>query len=517
MLIRAIPLIIVLFAGLTTTSSTLAQDPQVKLEVTPTTIDLPAKGEAQAQVILRNKSQAALENVKLDWFSGTQADIRADETKEIASLASQADTYWTLHVNQSANGLIPGNVYLRVKYNTTGTSGVSQVLYTTLAVNSRQADEVSKVVEVVSHTSSTQLNEQRPGQVFLVITNKGNLPITLGDITSSGPSFISGTPDMSRLKNSENIVQIEARDTAYVPVEIRVTDAVRPGKHLLLFQTPIEWGPKENRQKANVIAQQEFEVGILGESELLTALGLPSFLILPGFLMIVVYGLLDKRAVTDQSILKNATNAPLWIGAITLSGVMAFLYPLGTYLLGGVRRDYLISYGLGDVIRVWIASILIGAVSWLIVQALERLWRYLFRPSSSDSPAQLLKKLYWQRLRLNLSKLKVKINGNDNDVFLVERRRDKQETYWVGPYINIGWPQVEDRLRSEQTRLKAIVSEQLDGGNPMALAKSIEEGKRKAVLTAQWDSTGALSGPSEIGKNNVTKDDGTYGVIAKQS
>src|SRR5690349_9038413 len=516
MLIRAIPLIIVLFAGLTTTSSTLAQDPQVKLEVTPATIDLPAKGEAQAQVVLRNKSPAALENVKLDWFSGTQADIKADETKEIASLASQADTYWALHVNQSANGLIPGNVYLRVKYNTTGTSGVSQVLYATLAVNSRQADEVSKVVEVVSHTSSTQLNEQRPGQVFLVITNKGNLPITLGDITSSGPSFISGTPDISRLKNSENIVQIEARDTAYVPVEIKVTDAVRPGKHFLLFQTPIEWGPKENRQKANVITQQEFEVGILGESELLTALGLPSFLILPGFLMIVVYGLLDKRAVTDQSILKNATNAPLWIGAITLSGVMAFLYPLGTYLLRGVRRDYLISYGLGDVIRVWIASILIGAVAWLIVQALERLWRYLFRPSSLDSPAQLLKKLYWQRLKLNLSKFEVKINDNKKEVFLLERRRDKQETYWVGPYINIEWPLVEESLKSEQTRLKAIVSEQLDGDKPRALAKSIEEGKRKAVLTAEWDSANGLSGPSEIGKNNVTKDDGTYGVIAKQ-
>lgn len=518
MFIRSIALIFFFFSGVTTTSSALAQEAQVKLEVTPATIDLPAKGEAQAQVVLRNKSQVALQNVKLDWFSGTQADITTDEPKELANLASQADTYWTLHVNQSANGLIPGNVYLRVKYDKTGTTAVSQVLYATLVVNSRQSDEVNKVVEIVPRTSSTQLNEQRPGQVFLVITNKGNLPINLHQITSSGPSFISGTPDMSKLpKNSNNVVQIEARDSAYVPVEIKVIDAVRPGKHLLLFQTPIEWGPKENRQKANVIAQQEFEVGILGESEMLTALGLPSFLILPGFLMIVMYGLLDKRAVLDQSILKNATNAPLWIGAITLSGLMAFLYPFGTKLLSGVRRDYLISYGLGDVIRVWIASILLGVVAWLIVQCFKRLRRYLFKPSSLDKPARLLRKLYWQGLPLNLDKFGVKINSTDVEVFLLERRRENQETYWVGPYINIEWPSVEERLKPEQARLKQDVAAQLDGDNPKALAKLIEEGEGKKVLTAQWgDTTGTLTRPSELKKQEVPKDGWTSGVIAKQ-
>jgi hypothetical protein len=508
MFIRLIALTFVLFSVFKTT--TFAQESPVKLEVTPATIELPAKGEAQAQVVLRNKSQSALQNVKVDWFSGTQADIKADEPNELASLASQADSYWTLHVNQSTNGLIPGNVYIRVKYNTTGTTGVSQVLYATLAVNSRQTDEVNKVVEVIPRTSSTQLNEQRPGQVFLVITNKGNLPINIGQITSSGPGFISGTPDMSKLPKNN---QIEARDSAYVPVEIKVIDAVRPGKHLLLFQTPIEWGPKENRQKANVIAQQEFDVGILGESELLTALGLPSFLILPGFLMIVVYGLLDKRKVMDESILKNATNAPLWIGAITLSGVMAFLYPLGTRLLGGVKRDYLISYGLSDVIRVWIASILIGVVTWLIVQGVKQLLQYLFRPSTTDEPDQLLKKLYWQGLKLNLSKFSL----NGNEVFLLERPRENRETYWVGPYINIKWLPVEERLKPDQRSLQQRVSEQLDGDDPWALAKSIKEGKRKHFLSAEWETAGGLSGPEKMDKKDVPKAGLSSGVIAKQA
>lgn len=518
MLIRSVTfLLLFFFAALTANSPVLAQESAIKLEVTPATIDLPAKGEAQAQVVLRNKSQTALEKVKLDWFSGTQADIKADETTEFASLAPQADAYWTLRVNQTVNGLIPGNVYLRVKYNTTGAAGVPQVLYATLAVNSRQADEVNKVVEVVPRTSSTQLNEQRPGQVFLVITNKGNLPINLGQISVSGPGFISGTADMSKLPHvSEKVVQIEARDSAYVPVEIKVIDAVRPGKHLLLFQTPIEWGPAENRQKANVIAQQEFEVGILGESELLTALGLPSFLILPGFLMIVTYGLLDKRAVMDQSILKNATNAPLWIGAITLSGVMAFLYPLGTRLLGGAKRDYLISYGLGDIIRVWIASILLGVLAWLLVQCLKRLWRYLFRPSETDSATRLLKKLYWQGLKLDLYKFSVSNNGAETDLFLLERRRPNQETYWVGPYINIEWPAVEEALKPEQLRLKTLVSEQLDGDNARALAKTLEAGKRKGVLDARWDTTGGFRGPSERNKKDVPQDGWTSGVITRQ-
>ena len=159
---------------------------------------------------------------------------------------------------------------------------------------------------------------------------------------------------------------------------------------------PIEWGLNEHLRKANVIAQQQFEVGILGESDLLTALGLPSFLILPGFLMIVTFQMLRKRGSGELLVLKNATNPHLWIGAITLSGVMAFVYPYATTLrwLGGVSRNYLIGYGLGDIVRVWLGSIFIGMLAWLLVEAFIFMWHYLLKPAPTDKPARLLRKLH---------------------------------------------------------------------------------------------------------------------------
>jgi hypothetical protein len=515
---RLFVVLLLLLAGASFGNSAVADDTQVKLELTPATVDLPTKGEAQTQLVLRNKSAAGLQNIAIAWFSGTEAEIKAeDSSKDPANLAAQAEKYWTVHLAQGVRGLVPGSVYFRVTYNTTGAKSVPQVLYATLTVNSRQADEVSKVVEVVPNTASTQLNEQRPGQVFLVINNKSNLPIRLGQITAAGPSFISGTADMSALpKNADGCVQIEARDSGYVPVSIKVTDTVRPGKHLLIFTVPIEWGVDEHLRKANVIAQQQFDVGILGESELLTALGLPSFLILPGFLMIVAFRLVSKRSVGDESMLKNATNPALWIVAISLSGVMAYVYPYGTKLLFGVSRNYLIGYGLVDIINVWLVSILIGLLAYLIFEVIKFLWRHLFMPAPTDDPVRLLRKLFWQRLGLSLYQLDVKISGTDRTLFLLERRRNPQATYWLGPYINIEWPATTPELKAQQATLKQLVGAELDDGSARVLANLIERGEKAKVLNASWDQTSGLNGPRQFNKEEITRDPPTKGVIAKQ-
>ena len=493
-----------------------AQDAPIKVELTPTAVELPPRGEVQAQVTLRNKSQGALQNIKLVWFTDTGVVIRADESQDLPALAPQAEVFWTLHLAQNADGLIPGNIYFRVSYST---AGAAQVLYGTLGVNTRQTDEVNKVVEVVPHTASTLLNEQRPGQVFLVINNKSNQPIRVGQITTRGPDFITGTPDMTKLMpDQQGFVQLGARDSAYVPVQIKVTDAVTPGKHLLIFQVPVEWGAQEHQQKASVIAQQEFDVGILGESELLTALGLPSFLILPGFLMLVTFRLLNKGGAGEESVLTNATNPALWVGAITLSGVMAFLYPYGTKWFGGVSRNYLVSYGLGDIVRVWLVSILIGMFAWAGYRLGKFLWRYLLQPAESDKPVWLLIKLCLRGLGVSLYQMTVKIDGEDCLLFQVDRRREGQETYWVAPFIEIEWlppaATLSEKAQAARQKFMQQVADQLGhDGSACKLAWRLMQGKRKGLLEATWQATAGLTGPREVKKDDVTPDS-IKGVIA---
>ena len=120
---------------------------------------------------------------------------------------------------------------------------------------------------------------------------------------------------------------------------------------------------------------------------------------------------------------------------------MAFVYPYATTLrwLGGVSRNYLIGYGLGDIVRVWLGSIFIGMLAWLLVEAFIFMWHYLLRPAPTDKPALLLRKLHWNWLGLSLYQLDITIGGTSRLLFLIDRLRDQQETYFVAPYINIEW------------------------------------------------------------------------------
>ena len=84
---RFLTIVLTLIASACMGSSTLAQDAQVKLKLTPATIDLPSRGEGQTQLVLRNKTQADLQNVKLDWFSGTEAEKKVGRAEGVCDSA----------------------------------------------------------------------------------------------------------------------------------------------------------------------------------------------------------------------------------------------------------------------------------------------------------------------------------------------------------------------------------------------------------------------------------------------
>jgi hypothetical protein len=470
----------------------LAQDPQ-KVELIPATIELPTKGEVETQLILRNKSQQPLKDISVSWFSASGVSINPNQLESVATLGPQAETFWTLRLSQSADGIVPGNVYFRVNFQT---GDVPQVLYATLGVNNRQANEVDQVVSVVPKTSSTLLNEQRPGQVFLVINNKGNQPIRIGTITTRGPDFIKATPDMQGFAPDANgFVQIAPRDSINVPVQMKVTDAVLPGKHLFIFQVPVEWGAKEYLQTASVIAQQEFDVGILGESEILTALGVPSFLILPGFLIITSFLLLAKlnrrETLQGESVLKTGTNPYFWVIAITLAGAMAFLYPVATKLVKGTPRDYLIGYGLYDIVIVWLASVLTGIAAWVLFELAKHLWSWLFIPAENDDAASVLRKLYLQGLGTSLEQIDVTLDGSTGSVFLLQKRKKKREKIWAGSFIQIR-PLKSDR----NEKLDSRIARQLASPKTKILKRITLVGKWVLLQTFFWQ--GTITGEIEI-------------------
>lgn len=69
--VALLALVATLFAQAAHTDSAWAQPPQVLVEVIPSSVELPSKGEAQAVVVLRNSSTETLHDIRLSWFTVT--------------------------------------------------------------------------------------------------------------------------------------------------------------------------------------------------------------------------------------------------------------------------------------------------------------------------------------------------------------------------------------------------------------------------------------------------------------
>jgi hypothetical protein len=493
----------------------------VKLDVVPASIEMPLRGESQVQVVLQNPTNKPLEKIALSWFTGTGVEVTIKDNQNLESLAQAGEAAWVATLKAGKEGLVQGAIHFRAVYRLPDSTGAAHFAFANLEVKARESDSVDKVAELTTKTSSAALNEQRPGFVYLVLVNKSNQELRIGKITYDGPEFLSAESERKdfevvRRNNSNNAQQehrgnqpftLGPRDSLAVPIKILTTNVVRPGKHRLLFEAPIDWGKKDNPQKTTLMATEEFEVGILGESEILTALGLPSFLILPGFLMILTFRYFARRGKggtePEDSLLKNATNPTLWILAITLSGITAFLYPHYTRIVLRSPRDYLIGYGMSDVVHVWLGAIFLGAFAWLSLAGLRRLILLVFTPSQGDDPIRLLRKLSWQRLGILLYQIEVKINGQNRMAFLLQPRREEQEKFWVGPFIELRW---DENVSPTAILRQQIESERKANGNPRRLAKLLEEGREGKLLEVRWFASDGFTGPQLVNKTDVVSD-----------
>jgi hypothetical protein len=208
---------------------------------------------------------------------------------------------------------------------------------------------------------------------------------------------------------------------------------VRPGKHLLLFGIDLGWQTATGHETAHAVATQEAEIGVLGLSETLKVLTVPTFLLLPGVLMLVaaalVYGLLKPTgspAAKDIPFL-DAASAAFWVVSITLSIGMAVAYPR----LGG--HDYLSEYGLGDVIRVWFASIAFGALVALVVVPIWRAHRDAPTFSENDEPKRLIRKMAQRHLAV----VRKEYDLDDGGIAFSLGHNHGSEATWLSPRIKL--------------------------------------------------------------------------------
>jgi hypothetical protein len=290
------------------------------------------------------------------------------------------------------------------------------------------------------------------------------------------------------------------REVDVYSFSIETEERVQPGKYLLLFEVAFEWEQAGLSRKGNAVATQEVEVGVFGVSEILAVLGAPSFLVLPGFLMLITWRLLNRLLRKDVKLQLQVKTPEFWLVAITLSLVAAFVYPIITDFFGQ-PRNYLEGYGLRDVTYVWFAVILLTILFYIIVSIYERIVQLYkqrkkgrFVYSMDDEPLDVLRKLHRRKLGLWLKCAEAEIEGETQRVYVLEPLKGKEDRIWIGPPITVEWTE------GKGTDLKREVQKQIDwDSSPARLAETLAKGEGMGIISSiRWEQRKSLIGPKQI-------------------
>jgi hypothetical protein len=374
-----------------------------------------------------------------------------------------------------------------------------------LDVLEEKATLTDMVVTVGIQMPSEVLMEHRPGTASVVVTNEIDAAVNIGGIVPKGPDALVYVPTALT-----STVTLSSHETRVFSFQIVPTDSAQPGEYLLLFEVAYSWQERGRTYAGTALASNSVDVGILGESALLTAVGVPSFLLLPGFLFFVTVGLFWRLFYPKTEFPLKVTTPDFWLAAVSVSVVAARVYPVITRWRGA-ERDYLRGYGLQDVFQVWLGSVCLGALAYLIsvggynlVNQVKR-WNRQRKaqartPSARDSPTEILRKLGRQGLTINRDRAEVKLGEGIERAFLLEAVDETAEMAWVAPPIVVHW------IDNTDNDFHRSVQAELEGsGSASTLGNLLDRGQSQGLVAVRWEQRGQLTGPREVARADVIK------------
>lgn len=489
--------------------------PQITLHVIPSVIKLSPLEAREARVVIGNPTSAPLRELRMSSF--TDADVQVDIVPPpVNSLQPHGTLAWTLHLTKRVRGSAAGQVHIQLDYRwqpEATTDLVPGVALGTIEIQDRRPETLDKVAAVRIETTLDLLHEKRQGSVFLVVSNLSSDPVTVKRIKMAKPSYIFvETPPMDahgivRLPQEMTLAPQESRA---VPIIVTAGNAVQPGKHLLLFEVDLEQIKYGYAWTETFIVTQAFTVGVLGESEILTAIGVPSFLLLPGFLIVVAFRMLWTGVSPKQPLDLDPKSAEFWLIAILLSLGAAFIYPLLTGWLGQ-PRNYIEGYGLRDIVNVWFGSVGMGFAFWAFWMGGHELTARLRAqtiPSPDDGPVQILRKLARNHHSISLEQVEIIVGNQSQRAFVIAPARAGQQDIWVAPLMTVTWMPTAGKDAKD-------LFEQLleDGTDVNAMADFIERQLGKSIEEVSWDNAGELRRPMQVQESQAKKLPGMRRII----
>lgn len=491
---------------------------QASLEVTPSKIDVASIEQPQAltaRLRLRSPDEASLSAIRLTTFSndGITVGLAAGETAELATLAGSDEHLWSLVLRPARPLAKTAKVVFEVTMTehpkAEDTVPRQRHLFATLEIEPAPADPVAGFVTLEIKASEATASRQRPATLYVLLRNKKDFAVEITELTWQAPHFIAlraGGTDCGEATAAAPAPAPPGSLGGYqqivLPFLVCPGEQIVPGKHVVLAAARVA---VDGSERAVLSASHEVEIGVLGESELLNLLGVPSLLLLPGFLLLITWRMLHSMLVAsgEAGFRLKPKEADFWAVAIALSLCFSFAYPwLTETLLPEGRRDYLVAYGLQDLVYVYAAAIALGLLCFLVGRlvvlvveriAAARLARSL--PLAADTPLAALRKL--ERVRGSTELPACHLASATADQELLELAPwSKGDTLWLAPPILVA---IKDRFAdAEEGRLAHNMLQRLTTGadcDAATVLRLAAQGETNTWWTLTWSEVGAVKGP----------------------
>lgn len=314
-----------------------------------------------------------------------------------------------------------------------------------------EATSPAPPLKVTTSLGTATLLQYQSTDLFFYVTNvsaneQAISSLKVGYPDGLTPARVGGTevPKDGVLQIGE-VPALGPGDGMVLHIRVKADKPVQPGTALMALTAVAT--DAVTSEVSTAFATQSITVNVLGESSVLSVLALPSLLLVPGLVLVVVLWMLWTYVSPRTPFAIAGTSGVeakvvLWVFAGLPSLVFPFIYPYVTEWFG-VRRDYRTAYGLDDILFLWIMAACFAVVVWLTVLLLRAVWRRWITILPGDPPVRVLNKTRFHPLQWKMTPRTAAYKGERVAIL-----RETIATVTVGPIITIRAP----KLSAEQLR-----------------------------------------------------------------
>lgn len=445
-------------------TAALSAERSVTIDVKPNTIAL-APGGAGRQtltVIVRPGTEMTIQTADLRFLPARGIHTSVAGQPLPSQFPTRNELIWTVEIE--SDGDIRGETPLTlVLEHRTGTDPLKPhtVQYDLSAVTVKPVPPPA-TKDVLEHgllKDFESLFDQQTGRAYLRLTNLTDDPLSVTAASFQHPRFMNTAA-------AEPLPWIiPARSTSLVPLTLSFrADSQEPvvaGNHTIGAALRLEQKRGKDVWSGGVSITEKVAIGVPFISEIQNLIQIPSFLVLPGVLVLLMSSTLFQfyqRIVPDPApvaskkaafLQENKTAAAALSISLSLV-IVAFVYPFYTQHILKQPRNVLIGYGFSDVYHMWFLSLLIGgvfAVVWVGLDLRRRRGASMKRFTPKDSPLRVIERL--AALESGIRRPVCTAVTGGAKLFLLAPDTATPGKVWAVPAASLGSREADDTKRSD--------------------------------------------------------------------